>query len=277
MTALTTITASKITGYLQCPRKYAFRYAWKVPSPWRASGLAFGSAVHSGLRVFHEARKIGAELDPEAVIHAFRVDLYAEFSGDIRFKDGETPEGLASLGEALIAAYLDAYKEIEVASCEEAFEIPLVDPATGEVVGPNLKGVFDLILAGDVLAEIKTAARAYDEGTLARHVQLSAYAYAYRRLHGRDPQLRVIALLKQKRPRVETLPAERTIDDDAWFAGLAAEVARAIDAGLFPPNPGWACSDCEYQEPCRTMRPGSELVAIGRRPRETNLPTAALP
>jgi putative RecB family exonuclease len=263
-TSVPTTTASKLTTYLQCPRKYRFRYVLRLPTEFRASGLAFGSSVHAGLQIFHEARRDGHEIDIETVLRRFRADCYAEFSGNLRFKEGETKEGLLSLGETLIRQYVETFPGVPVTAVEEPFQVPLADPATGEVFGPDLRGIFDLVLSGDTVGEIKTAARAYDEGTLQRHVQLSAYAYAFRVRHGRDPKLLVVALLKQKRPRIETMPAARTIDDDAWFVSLAAEVVRGIEAGIFPPNPGWQCSDCEYLDPCRATRASSDLLTLRR-------------
>ncbi len=274
-TSVPTTSASKLTAYLQCPRKYRFRYVLRLPVDSRPGGLAFGSSVHAGLQVFHEARKDGREADVEAVLRRFRADFYAELSGNIRFKEGETKEGLLSLGEALIRQYVETFPDVPVTAVEEPFQVPLADPATGEVLGPDLKGILDLVVSDDTVVEIKTAARAYDEATLARHVQLSAYAYAFRVRHGREPKLIVVALLKQKRPRIERMSASRTADDGSWFVTLAAEVVRGIEAGIFPPNPGWQCSDCEYLDPCRGTRASSDLVTL-RRPEPIGPAAASL-
>ena len=250
-----TITASKITTYLQCGRKYAFRYLDRLPVPWKPSALAFGSAVHSALEIFHEKRMDGVTPSADEVVHAFLVDWEAELAGELRFKDGEDAATLRSQGEALLRLYVAQNADLPVVRAVEwPFEVALIDTATGEILGPNLRGIFDLVLDGDTLVEIKTAARGYDAGTLARHVQLSAYAYAYRQSVGRDPTLKVVALLKHKKPKVDLYEAARTPLDDAWFVHVAAEVGRGIEAGVFPPNPGWQCADCEFAEPCRAWR-----------------------
>ena len=41
-TAVPHLSASRISLYLQCPRKYAFRYVDCVVVPWKSVNLAFG-------------------------------------------------------------------------------------------------------------------------------------------------------------------------------------------------------------------------------------------
>jgi CRISPR/Cas system-associated exonuclease Cas4 (RecB family) len=241
-----TLSASKLTSYLQCPRRFKFRYVTKVRSPWKASALALGSAVHGALETFHEHRSLGESLTPDSVAALFRIDLAAELSEEVHFKDDETPADLAETGARLVCAYAAANQNLAVTAAEVPFELEVVD-------GIGLRGVFDALLANGRVRELKTAARAYDEGTLSRMVQLSAYAWAYRQRFGRDAVVEVVAMLKLKHVRVETREVTRTATELEWFVGLVVEVARAIEAGAFPPNPTWACSDCEYGEQCRAI------------------------
>lgn len=259
---LETISASRITTYLQCPRKYAFRYVEQLPVQEKPAALAFGSAVHSSLQHFHEERMAGRTPRAEEIVFLFQSDWASALVDDLNFKEGEDAKSMQTLGEALIRAYVAEHGELAVKAVESPFEVALADPTTGEVLGPNLKGVFDLILDGDVVTEIKTAGRAWDQGTLARHLQLTAYHYAYGMLHGRPPLIKVTALMKQKKPRVERYEAIRTEEDDAFFVHLAAEVVRGIEAGIFPPNPGWPCGDCEYAVSCRAWRGGANAAAV---------------
>ena len=238
------LSASKITSYLQCPRKYRFRYIDRMPSRWKAAALALGSAVHGALETFHEQRAQGRAMSPEAAGALFRIDWAAEGVEAIKFKDGEGPDGLAATGERLVRLYAAENQDVEVRAAEVAFELLLAD-------GVVLRGVFDVLLAGDRVREMKTAARDYDEGTLARHVQVSAYAWAYPALFGRPAVIEVVALLKTKVPRIVKHEVTRSSVEQAWFVELAVEVARAINAGAFPPNPSWACADCEYAEACQ--------------------------
>ncbi len=248
------ITASKIQAYLTCPRKFAFRYIEKVPPAWKAAALALGSAVHSALQVFHEKRMEGITAPADEVAAVFLTDFAAQQVDDLRFKDGEDAAALASTGDALIRAYVAENADLSVRAVEWPFQVPLADPGTGEILGPDLRGVFDLLLPDDQIVELKTAARAYDPDTLARNLQFSAYVYAYRQAFGREPTLRIVALLKHKKPKLARYETARSPETRTWFVHLAAEVARAIDAHAFPPNPGWPCNDCEYQHACAAWR-----------------------
>lgn len=273
---LETISPSRITSYLQCARKFAFRYVEKIPPAWKAAALAFGSAVHTSLQVFHERRRDNQPVLNQEIISLFCSDWQAQREDDLTFKEGDTPDKLRDLGVVLINLYLQENQNLQVRAVEWPFETPLLDLETGEVLGPKLHGVFDLLLPDNGLVEIKTAARAFDEGTLSRNLQFSAYAYGYRQLFQQDPLIKVVALLKQvKKPRIETYPVIRTRDDDAWFVQTALEVVHGIEAEVFPPNPGWPCSDCEYLPACSAWK-GRKTVAISNSQPQEQRPEVTL-
>lgn len=259
---LETISPSQITTYLACPRKFAFRYVERLPPAWKSAALAFGSAVHSALEVFHQRRLDGDTPEPNDIAAAFRIDWAAEAAGDLKLKDGENMLALAELGEALVRLYVAEHANLAVQAAEWPFEVPLADPETGEVLGPTLRGVLDLVLAGDELVEIKTAARAYAQNQLDVNLQFSAYAFAYRQIVGRDPKFSVVGLIKTKKPRIDRYPVTRTVVDDHRFVRIAAAVARAIEVEAFPPNPSWMCTDCEYGPVCEAWaQPPTRPVA----------------
>ena len=37
-------------------------------------------------------------------------------------------------------------------------------------------------------------------------------------------------------------------------AGLDLEVLQAIESGVFHPNPGWQCKDCQFRSQCWAWR-----------------------
>ncbi len=250
-----TISPSQIQAYLACPRKFSFRYVERVRPTFRAVALAFGSAIHGALSFFHR-KCIEDESPPVSDIQrVFRADWAAQHEGDvpIRYDEGDDPSSFVPMGEALLAEYVKTMGSAKIRGEEIGFRVPLLDCGTGEVLGPDLKGYFDLIVKGeqgDILCEIKTVARVYDENTLRRQLQITAYAYAFRRFLGTDPTIQVIALTKTRKPRVVVLPTERPAAEDNWFTHLAAEVVAGIEAGVFPPNPGWMCKGCEYLTEC---------------------------
>ena len=248
------LSASQITTLLACARKYAFRYVENVPPESHSSALAFGSAVHSALDQFHTERLDGTYPDLDAIVRTFRADWAYECEKPIAWKDGETADDLGAMGEALVRLYVERFRDLPIVATEARFEVPLIDRTTGEVMEPTLKGYFDLLVPDHGIVEIKTAARRFDQATLAKKIQLSAYALAYRELRGADPTITVVTLLKHKKPAIDVQTTTRTRDDDVFFVHLAANVARAIDARAFPPNPGWMCGDCEYARACAGWR-----------------------
>lgn len=253
------LSATQLTTYLACPRKYAFRYVDRLPPEFQAGAFAFGRAVHSALEWFHGEKIIGKIPPPEDVMAIFRADFDAELERPVRWKDTDSPLDLAERGAELVRMYVEQFKNVDVHAAEMPFQVPLVDHETGEVLPWRLRGYFDLLLPGDQLVEMKTAARRFTPENLLRRVQLSAYAYAYREHFGRDPILLVTTLLKSKKPALEIITTNRTFRDDAFFAHLADQVARGIVAEVFPPNPGWGCDGCEYQDHCGAWR-GSRTV-----------------
>jgi CRISPR/Cas system-associated exonuclease Cas4 (RecB family) len=86
---------------------------------------------------------------------------------------------------------------------------------------------------------------------LSCHVQISAYALAYGRMFGLDAVIEVVVLLKQRQPRIAVHEVTCTAGQQAWFVQLMVEVVGVIASGAFPPNPSWACTGCEFAEPCQ--------------------------
>ncbi|MCC7537527.1 MAG: PD-(D/E)XK nuclease family protein [Deltaproteobacteria bacterium] len=248
------LSASQISTWLACNRKFAFRYVEHAPREHRPSALAFGSAVHSAIDWFHGERLEGGVPPPDKAAAIFRADWDAELDEPVRFKDDESPEALRETGETLVRLYAERMAAVPIEATELPFEVPLVDLSTGEVLSDSIRGFIDLLLPDDRLVEIKTSARRISDSDLRRRLQLSAYAYAHRLKHGRSPQLTVISLGKGRRPSIEVQTTERTLEDDAFFVHLASEAARGMDSGAYPPNPGWMCGDCEYAASCAAWR-----------------------
>ena len=144
---------------------------------------------------------------------------------------------------------------------EDAFDCDLLDPVAGEVLEVRLRGRFDLVEEGDVVVDLKTAARTLEQGGLERHLQLSVYALAYLLLHGTIPTLRLDMLLKTKQPKFERLTTTRSLEELSWTAHLLVSVADSIDAGHFFPNPSWRCSECEYFGHCASWR-GNTFLSV---------------
>ena len=244
------LSASQITVYLDCSLKYRYNYIDRLPKPFRASGLALGSAIHAAVEWFHNIWAAGQEVDLESVCDIFEADWYAQTLEPIRYKKGENSEGILDLGRDLLKAYYEHAPRENVLQTEFAFELPLTDPENDDLLEVPLVGFIDKIEAGDVVVDLKTWSRMISRNDLDGNLQLSAYAYAYRMLHGKIPRLRLDVLLKTKTPRFEQLETSRTEADCRIFFQLCKSVYAGICKGVFLPNPGWKCTDCEYRPVC---------------------------
>jgi len=259
---LPVISLSQVQTYLGCSLKYRFQYVEQIPKAWRTGAIAFGTSVHAAVEWFHRQRMEGATPSVQAVLEVFEADWYAQNVEPLVFSEKESQDSLARKAGALLEVYLGASHGPAPAAVEQFFELDLADPETGEVFDLRLKGVIDLIEEGDVLVDLKTAARTLAAGDLERHLQLSTYALAFFLRSGTIPSLRLDLLLKTAKPRLERLTTSRTREDLAWTARLIKEVADAIQTEHFYPNPSWRCSECEYFAHCQRWRGWSPQPAV---------------
>lgn len=247
------ISASQVQCYLGCPLQYRFRYIDKVPRPWRAAGMAFGTSIHSAVEWFHRERLAGRMPHPEGAVSMFVADWYAQNVEPLVFTKDESKDSLLERGSQMIRVYAAATAGVPSA-VEERFSVPLVDVESGEELGVQLHGVIDLIESDGTVVDLKTSARSFDVGSIERHVQLSVYALATLMQKGSIPKLRIDALLKTKVPRLERYDVHRNKADLAWAARLIDGVVEAVDGEQFFPNPSWRCTECEYYAQCQGWR-----------------------
>ncbi len=248
------ISVSQINLYLLCPLKYRFNYIDKLPKPFKAAELAFGSAIHSAIEWWHKERQAERNREWQDIASVFEADLNAQAVDEIRFKNGDDLSSLIDKGKELLAVYVKEYKGTTPKAVEQGFRVPLVDLETGERIDLPLDGYFDLLEEGDTVVELKTAAKVYDLTTITQHLQLTAYAYAFSWLRKREPNLRLDILTKTKKPQLHSFEVFRDQNDKVRFFHLAKRVIEGIHSGHFYPSAGWLCPSCEYFDVCQKWR-----------------------
>jgi putative RecB family exonuclease len=246
-----TTSASQLVTYALCPRKYAFRYVYELPTEFTSTALLLGAAVHSAVAWWFEERLQGRRPRVARAQDILTADLTAGMAeATIRWKN-TTPDALEAEARALLAFYLADHGELPVAEVEAPFELELKDPATGEVVGRPLTGYFDLVLENHTVVELKTSAKGWIAFDLIRHLQLGAYAFAANALHGAPASLEVHLVVRLKRePRFESYRLERAEPATRWWFEAARTIEAAIGDGHFPPTPSPLCRECEYEHAC---------------------------
>lgn len=245
------LSVSQISTWLQCPRKYRFQYLDRLPWPAVPSSLVFGTAVHAGLAALSQARLEGDEPTLDDLHGAYRVAWAAE-GKPVEMKDGETPEALDAMAKAMLAVALEQPRT-RVLAVEEPFRVELAPGV------PPLVGVIDLIEERDgraVIVEHKTGAQRFTDQRVADDYQPTAYALAAleMELPGvqsiEDVEVRFNVLLKLKKPVIDERPTRRTARQANELREVATAIWAAREAGIFPPNRGWACATCPFRQAC---------------------------
>lgn len=84
-------------------------------------------------------------------------------------------------------------------------------------------------------------------------LQISVYSYATTMKGFADQddlRLRFDVLTKTKQPELHQYWTTRDRAANIRLFRLASEVLRAIEAGVFHPNPGWQCKECAFRGQC---------------------------
>ena len=249
------LSASQINLYLLCSLKYRFQYIDKLPKPFKSSGLAFGSVIHSALEWFHKERIKGNVHSLEKLLKIFKADWFSQtVETEIRYKNGEAGKNLLLMGKQMLSQYFHSEHSTPV-DAEIPFSLPLIDPNTKEVLGPTIQGWMDLIEKDDVVVEFKTSAKTMSENDLKDSLQVTCYSYAYEMLFQKPVKsIKLTNFVKTRTPKIVTLETTRDKSDTQRFFLIAKEVLNGIQSRHFFPRSSWMCKDCEYEKPCRQWK-----------------------
>ena len=247
--AIDHLSYSQINCYLTCQLRYKFQYVDKVPPAFRASSLAFGSAIHEAVAAFYQTRLEGDELRPDQMLDVYR-DSWGQ-AEKVKFFNGDSEETLRHKAEQLIHIFCDAVDpSIQVVGVEEFFELSLEGL-------PPFHGYIDLIeQSADgtaTVADLKTASKKPSSANVQANLQLTAYALGAEVL-GFEPDylsLRLDVLLKSKTPEMVRLETIRTEEDRHRFIRLVYGVWNGIEREVFFPRQDWHCSPCAWANGCQ--------------------------
>ena len=88
-------------------------------------------------------------------------------------------------------------------------------------------------------------------------LQLSVYSYATPMAEFADQEelrLRFDVLTKTKESELHRYWTTRGRWANRRLFRMAGEVIHAVEAEVFPPNPGWQCKECQYRSQCWAWR-----------------------
>ena len=251
---MVTLSQSKLSRLLRCPRSFDFAYVKKVPVPV-AARMVLGSTYHAAVARILTMRTRGVEPTQEEVYDFFQTAWQANVEQRTDGNEG-VASGIDWQGEApadLFSAGCDLAQKFnaEVAPTLRAKAVEL----RRERVLPNgitFLGYLDALLEpDDSILDHKLSRRAMPQRDADKDLQASAYAY----LLGKPSTISFLQALDLKEPRFNTVVTTRGEADMDWFEVLAVEASKVIEHGVFPPSPlGWWCGPeiCAYFAHCRT-------------------------
>jgi putative RecB family exonuclease len=108
--------------------KYKYQYIDPIPKPFKPSGLAFGSAIHSAIEWFHKERMKKREVSLEKLLKIFESDWFSQkVDTQIQYKDGEDEMKLLLTRKEMLGIYYCSPVD-ESKGAEVPFYVPLLNP-----------------------------------------------------------------------------------------------------------------------------------------------------
>lgn len=245
-----TVSASRLSLFLQCRLKFYFRYVLRLPKN-KTPSLHVGNAVHAVLRAWNKARWVQQPLTLKQAHDAYAAAWADNREGPVDWEPGEE-EDEKSTGWRLIDTYLRE-SHVPAALKPDAVEVP-VEADLHQHGLPRLIGVLDLVQQKEVIDYKTTSSTPNPEKVAHTHeIQTSAYAVLYRHNTGDiESGLQLHHLVKLKNPKIVIthLPPMTSSQQTRLFRQMEAYL-KGLDRRDFIPSPGMPCSSCEFFNKCR--------------------------
>lgn len=244
-----TVSASRLSLFLQCRLKFYFRYVKGISKP-TSPALHLGSCVHSTLSAWNKARWRREPLTTEQLRETYAKAWNNEEHATVNWQGRE--EEQEKTGWALVETYLrESNASPDV--MPDAVEVPIEADLRPHGL-PVLVGVLDLVRQG-VIVEYKTSSStpSPDHSAHVHEVQVTGYAVLFRACTGQTEQgIEIHTLVKLKTPRliVAAMPIVTEQRKLRLFRLIESYVA-GLDRCEWIPAPGLQCSACEYFSECR--------------------------
>lgn len=245
-----TVSASRLTLFLQCRLKFFFRYVLAIPKP-KTAALHVGNIVHAVLKTWHKARWLGRTLSLKDLHDAFDTAWEDQAVEPVDWSD-EDQEAEKLTGWRLCETYLRQCgfsPGIKPDAVEVSIEADLASHGL-----PRLIGILDLVQQGRIIDYKTSSSTPNPEKVVHTHeVQTSIYALLYRHNTGRvERGIELHHLVKLKNPKLCITPIEpmRPEQQTRLFRLLEA-YRQGLDRRDFVPSPGIACMSCEFFHECR--------------------------
>ncbi len=221
------ISITKISTYLECPRKYWYLYEMGLQTP-KSEGFYFGSAVHEGLENYYLGK------DP---MEGVRNALFGKKKNiGEEPKEGIDLDKLHKEAKRIFQIYPQQAPYFKPALIEHFFKVPLIHPETKEKLPATFVGKIDLITTHDDIVDHKTASGS-DTGFFKEKndFQANGYSYAFLQMFGRLPKRFIFNFLikgnTRRGPRIEPKILRPQLGDICTFFDTCKYALDAILRG----------------------------------------------
>ena len=245
-----TVSASRLTLFLQCRLKFYFRYVLKLKKP-KTPALHVGNSVHSVLKAWNKARWLQRPLSLKEVHETYLKAWADTLEGPIPWGKGEE-EVEKTTGWRLCDTYLREHHvpaEVKPDAVEVSVEADLTHHGL-----PRLIGIIDLVQQNQII-DYKTTSTTPNPEKVAHttEIQTSSYAILYRHNTGAtETGIQLHHLVKLKNPKVviTRLPSMSQQQESRLYRQMDAYL-EGLQRKDFIPSPGMHCSSCEFFNECR--------------------------
>ena len=245
-----TVSASRLSLFLQCRLKFYFRYVLKLQKP-KTPALHVGSSVHSVLKAWNKARWLQQPLKLKEVHETYLKAWADNTEGPVQWEPGEE-EADKTTGWRLCDTYLrESHVPADIKP--DAVEVP-VEADLREHGLPRLIGILDLVQQRQVI-DYKTTSTTPNAEKVAHttEIQTSSYALLYRHNTGdHEEGIQIHHLVKLKNPKVviTPLPSMSPQQETRLYRQMEAYL-DGLQRPHFIPSPGMHCASCEFFNECR--------------------------
>lgn len=246
------LSYSKIRCYLECPRRFEYRYIRQIPAIANGRMIA-GRAYHHGVE-YALKRKMEGWLTAEEEVKDIISDRWEAETGDPLADEGvevreidwgeDKPDVLKNTVINLGAVYVKKkLPDMEPVAVEKRL--------TNRIAGIPFLGYADVILPGPGVIDHKLTQKKTNQKIADKDLQFSAYAA----LLGEPIWAAFHQALDQKKLDIHVVSTTRNQGDIDWFTHLVSKVYPGMVSGIYPPNPlTWQCGEkCSYYLECRVL------------------------
>jgi putative RecB family exonuclease len=252
---------TKLSCYLQCPKKYEFRYVEGVEPPERTIELHLGSVVHQSLQKLYADLQIPKLNSESEILDFYHQQWNATLTPATRVvRTRTTARDYLNSGRAMLSNYYRRFYPFSEANTV-GLEVKVSFPVAA---AHSFQGVIDrLVNVGDNCYEIhdyKTSRRLPSLNQIKSDAQLTLYEIAVRH---QWPDAKRVSLVWHYLAHGKEIREGKTASQlEAARQEALGVIAKIEAARSFPTKVTPLCDWCEYRSICLAIVAGAPAASV---------------